>query len=146
MKIISMAEDHLSLLPPLARELIDALGLEAAIAVVKQWGGQRLYVPECPADDHPITALLGADLARRIGFRFPNAFLNIPKCEAVLRARRNAGIVAAAREQSINTVAAQHRLTRRQVFRVLAEARVDGQTADNHQTADDRQPDIFSLL
>jgi Mor family transcriptional regulator len=119
-----------SLLPPLAAELVEALGLDAALALVREFGGQTVYVPAQPPAGHPLTVCLG-EAAAELGARFGREFLPVPKCQALLLARRNAEIVAACQERPVNAVAAQFRLTRRQIFNILAAAGDDPAPADD---------------
>jgi hypothetical protein len=134
-----MAEDHLSLLPPLARELVDVLGIEPTLALVRRFGGQTIYVPLEPKADHPVTLCLGEELARKLGkWTIRGDFIPVPKCEALLRAKRNAGIVTACTDKPINAIAQEHGLTRRQVFRIKAAAQ--------DSLDESPQTDLFSLL
>lgn len=105
-------------LPPFYLDMVEALGAEAADAVVRLFGGQRLYVPTTPPADHPVQRL-GAALAQALAAHYGGETLEVPNLRIVSRRAVIHDMAAAGR--SPNDIAAATGLTHRRVRQVLAE-------------------------
>ena len=116
------------LLPPLLQDFERIIGLAATLDLVRAYGGLRIYIPT-PArvrPDHPIAKIIGVDalmaLAEVYGAEdhFP-----LPKAERAILAVRNARIARAYEtHKTARELAAEHRMTERQIERILAAAGV----------------------
>ena len=125
------------LLSPIVREFVEVAGIDAALKLVKRYGGTRLWFPVDPAPDHALIVLLG-DAGYRLCERFAREWLDIPKCERALRAVRDSAIVdALIQGRTWASVAREHNLTERQVGNIAAKYR--------HHLPDP-QADLFGLL
>jgi len=123
-----------TLLPPTIQEIVDIVGLEAALKVVNAYGGTRVWFPEVPAPDHHLVKILG-DAAYVLCQRFALNWLTIPTCARALRAVRDAAIVEALRQgRTYDEVAREFGLTWRQVANIAARHRAK---------YPDPQPDLF---
>jgi hypothetical protein len=121
--MILSAQDINSLhLPPLLRIIVESMGdLDAAIALVAEFGGQQVYVPKKVGDDHPFVRVGGRIAAEAIvkafgGERiiFPSGKFNPRYLKAVALLREGA---------TLNTVVRATRLHHRQVKRIKSEMR-----------------------
>jgi hypothetical protein len=107
-----------SLLPPQIRELIRILGTEEALRLLKEWGGQRRWVPERPSlASAQLRGLLSQEgLAALCASRFAGLSTDWPKPDkafaqaihAAMRADRAAGATA-------NEIASRYGYTTRSV-------------------------------
>lgn len=77
------------LLPASIRTLIDAVGVEIAMAVVRAYGGRPLYIPSTPSPS--LISTLGIGAAEALCRHYGNEFWGqVPKCQRALIAARNA--------------------------------------------------------
>ncbi|ADZ72419.1 helix-turn-helix domain-containing protein [Polymorphum gilvum] len=60
-----MAGDH-SYLPGILVEIAEVAGIDAALKLAAEKGGQTVYIPSHASDDHWLTATVGWDAAARI--------------------------------------------------------------------------------
>ena len=108
-------------LPQSAAEIVEVVGVEAALRLVEAWGGIRLYVPQQMPEDHLLVSALGRAEAGQLADRYGGETIQIPRCLHALRAVRNAHI---RRERydgaSPALLALRYRLTERQVYSILA--------------------------
>ena len=108
-------------LPILIRELEELVGLTAALEVVAEWGGQRVYIPERLKPEHSLVRLLGDDAAAAVSARYSGEHLFIPKCAALMRAERDRQIrERRANGESLRALAAAFDVTMRHVCRIVA--------------------------
>lgn len=71
----------MSALPDLAGVLADLaedVGRTGALALAREFGGTRVYVPESMTEDHRLAALLGVGPASRLSWRFGGETIEIP--------------------------------------------------------------------
>ena len=118
--------DDIALLPPLLQDFVRLIGLPATLALVRAYGGLRIYIPS-PARAHPEHAL-----AQHIGHQALQALAQVygseshfalPKATHALTALRNRRIARAyASSQTARALAAQYNLTERHVERIVAAA------------------------
>ena len=55
------------------------IGFSATIRLIEWYGGRHVYVPETPADDHPLALLLGAAALRALSREFGSTMIWVPK-------------------------------------------------------------------
>lgn len=109
------------LLPQSLAEVIDAVGMAPAMALVERAGGTRVYVPERIDGEHPLAQWMGLDAAQALVERFGTDTLDVPRCLAGMRMVRDRRIRAERRAgASIRDLALRYRLTMRQVYTILA--------------------------
>lgn len=106
-------------LPGGAQELADVIGLAALFALVEWRGGIRLWVPAEPSAE--MIAVIGEAPAARLCAEYAGERLVIPKCDAAVRAARDAEIVARFRAGTpAAELATEYRIALRQVRRIVA--------------------------
>ncbi len=123
-------------LPASLAEIIDAIGIAAALKLVERYGGTRVYVPseETITVTHPLACAIGLEAARKLARVRGREYLDVPRCAAYVRAIRNAAIRDGLAEASAAELARQYCTTRRNIFRIAAA----GDDASN-----DPQSDLF---
>jgi hypothetical protein len=119
-----------SLLPPQIRELIRILGTEEALRLLRQWGGQRRWVPAQAdlASDQLRSMLSAQGLAALCVSRFGGVSTDWTKADKVLMQAIHAGMRAdRAAGATANEVASRYGYTTRSV-RAIAPCRPDSDT------------------
>lgn len=114
----------IDLLPPLLQEFERLVGLRATMALVKGWGGLRVYfpTPDRLTEDHPYAKAIGLEALKKLAQEYGGLpHFQLPKAERALQAVRNARIAADyATSKTARQIAAEHGLTERQVVRLVA--------------------------
>ena len=124
------------LLPPLLQDFERLIGLAATLDLVRKYGGLRIFIPT-PArvnPEHALAQIIGVapliELAKVYG---GEAHFALPKAEKALLAVRNARICHAYQHhKTARELALEHRLTERQIERIVAAAGVTA-PLDRHQ-------------
>lgn len=110
-------------------ELIEVIGMPAAILLSEAFPGVRVFVPVTIAADHPIATAIGVDVAAKLSKRYGSDILIVPK--RAMRQKRNARLVeeylggASARE-----LALRYRLHEFTVYAIVAAAGARRQQMD----------------
>lgn len=119
--------------------VVEAVGLDAALVMAREYGGMSLYIRKEPRDDDPLVLLLGFDAARAVCQRLGHGLFTVPKCQALANARRNADILARYRGgEYVNDLVLRYGLHRAQLFRILAGG--DGAAQPGADAADAAAP------
>lgn len=126
------------LLPPLLKRIVRAVGLPAALRLLKARGGTRYCVPVSPTglilefmDSRQATALI-----RELG---ATEHVSLPKADKALLELRNAQIrLEYAAGDSLLTLALRYNLTTRHVLNI-----VRGTDREEDEAADLEQGDLF---
>lgn len=111
-------------LPESIRELVDHIGLEGALVLVKAYGGTVLRVPVGKRKDGKmyvsLVELLGEQTADVLVRVYGAGIMVVPRCADALRMARNAEMIAKY-DSGIPApkLARQYRLTDRQVRAIL---------------------------
>jgi hypothetical protein len=101
------------------KEFITVIGPQAAHKLVADFGGRRLYVPQLPHPDDPISTSIGFLAATKLARIYGSDRVEIPNPPP----RRMQILALRAVGCSVDAIASQLRCTRRRVFQVLAESR-----------------------
>lgn len=114
----------IDLLPPLLQDFERLVGLKATMAMVRVYGGLRVYFPtvDRAQADHPYAALIGLDNLLKLSQEYGGQqHFQLPKAERALLAVRNARIAADyGSDKTAREIAAEHGLTEGQVVRIVA--------------------------
>ena len=115
-------------LPPLLAEIAEVAGLDAALTLAEELGGQKIYMPtaERLRDTHNLAEMLGFDAARKLAARYGGDMLEIPlgpACSETRLRRRIARMIESG--ASSNAIAAACGVTFRTVTRHRAKTRGD---------------------
>jgi hypothetical protein len=117
-----------SLLPPVLRGLVEAIGFDLTLQLLRARGGQRVHIPV--QSSAWLLNLLGPKATRILCERWGGQELDLPKHDKIAVQLRNAAIRADRETHSLNALAARYGLTRRHILNVA-------------RTEDDGQPDLF---
>lgn len=112
-------------LPASLRELVEVIGLPAALALVEHWGGIRLWVPVELRDDHPLIARLGRDAAERLVQHYAGETISVPRCAAALRRMRDRRIRERYQHETAASLAREYGCTERWIWYVVSRAGED---------------------
>lgn len=108
-------------LPDSIADLADIVGFDGALVIVDHWGGlEKLWVPSNMTPDHQIAQAIGLDKATALAHHYRGDYLGpIPRCQAAIRAARNAQILAlTAHGHSAAKLARRFGLTTRQIWSI----------------------------
>ena len=100
-------------------ELIAIVGEEAALKLVRAFGGTRLYVPHSPEPNDLLASTIGHFAATKLARIYGGDRVDVPNPPP----RRIRIMQLRATGMSVDAIARELRCTRRRVFQVLAEAR-----------------------
>lgn len=119
----------IELLPKVLQEFVRLIGIQATMLMVEKFGGLRIYIPLNPTPDHHFAQLIGFDNLVKLSevYGLEDHF-ELPKAERALKALRNAKIRAEFGPKSIRQLAHEHKLTERQVTRIVGSSANDDQS------------------
>lgn len=113
-------------LPPIIREIAELIGEPAALRLVDRYGGFTIAPSNRRAE---IAQHIGTEAAQRLAFHFKSSVsVYIPKCQAAIRAERDASLVAHFDEltragmsarKAVAELAGQYLVGERRVWRIL---------------------------
>lgn len=117
----------MELLPQSIRDMADVIGATAALALVRAYAGRQIKVPKGLGDSgvmrFRLVSIMGENAAVQFMRNYGGQVMAVPRCLAVLLAQRNAGIIADYDNgKTAATLAAEHQLTMRQIFKILKQA------------------------
>ena len=119
-------------IPALLAEIAELCDRQAAMRLLAEFGGQRIYIPKNPGARSPLVGAVGAAFAQKIAAHYGGDYIEVPSANpARARARRIARAVAES-NASANDLAREHKVTRRWVNKLRARF-----------GADDDQPGLF---
>ena len=96
------------------------VGLEAAMAISKTYGGRRLYIPRKSRPNHQLIPLIGIEKLEALCHHYDGERLKIPRCDMALKYIRNREIRAAYGPVSLSKLAARYNISESQVLRIVA--------------------------
>lgn len=111
-------------LPASLQDIAEIVGFRAALKIVEQWGGIRLWVPDRVTAEHPLARVIGLAAARKLCASWCRSTeIPIPRAARRLIALRNARICADfAAGVSAPRLARREGLTERMVRYIIAAA------------------------
>ena len=103
-------------------EIVDAIGLPAALELVRAFGGVRIYLPHPDniAADNPVARVIGVEAARKLSALWPQERPYLPRAIDYLRRQRNQQLRQDYRTISASQVALKYQLTERQVYEIVS--------------------------
>jgi Mor family transcriptional regulator len=128
--------DDYSFLPAIIQELEQLIGLPAALQLVENFPGVKVYVPKGDLpDDHRLCEIVGIANAAKLVQEYAGELLDIPRCLVIMRTKRNTDLRKKydAGTHSARDLALEYSLTERHVWNIL------GSPSDE----DDRQLTLF---
>jgi len=110
----------LDMLPREVSTMVSLVGMTAAMAIAKTYGGRRLYVPRKAHPNHQLARLIGLEKLEALCRHYDGERLKIPKCAKALAHVRNQEIRAAYGPVSLSKLAARYNLSENHVLRIVA--------------------------
>lgn len=77
-----MAPDLDTRLPASLADVADTLGLEVALKIISEFGGQEIKFPKLPDDDHPVIVALGKEDGYAVCQFLTGCFIYVPHMKA----------------------------------------------------------------
>ena len=116
--------DEVDVLPSTARELVEVMGLDATIDLVKSFGGDDLKIPEVVNGTSRMWDILvqtvGPEAAEKLVRRYAGTPIYVPTCRIALLAHRDREIVRRFDDgEPFDVLRREYKLTRRHLYRVL---------------------------
>ncbi|MCA0213117.1 MAG: hypothetical protein LCH79_08075 [Proteobacteria bacterium] len=109
-----------NLLPKLLQDFVRLIGLQATMLLVERFGGLRIYIPLHPTPEHHFAQLIGFDNLVKLAGEFGReTHFELPKAQQALLAVRNAKMRSEYGPKSLRVLAAEYKLTERQVTRIV---------------------------
>lgn len=126
------------LLPQLLQDFERLIGLPATLDLVRVYGGLRIYIPtpERVRPEHQLAKVIGEDRLKALAEVYGGEdHFTLPKAERAILALRNARIAHAyGHHKTVRELAREHRLTERQIERIVAAAGVSAPTDRRQST------------
>ena len=107
-------------LPSSAQDLVELIGLDAALELIKARGGTQVRLPKTATPEHYLTGIIGYEALETLCTVYGGDTLEPPRCVNALRALRDAAILRDHREgQTIAALALKNQMTERGITKVL---------------------------
>ena len=111
-------------LPATARELVEVIGIDATIDLVKMFGGDDLKIPEVVNGTSRMWDILvetvGPHAAEKLVHRYAGTPIYIPTCRMALIAHRDREIIQRFDAgEDFDKLRREHKITRRHLYRIL---------------------------
>lgn len=121
-----MIPEHIdtSLLPESIRDMTDIIGISAALRIVEERGGIRLYVPKALSDSHWLADLIGTEALAALIEIYAGEEIEIPRCAAALKAMKDQEIANA--KGSVAEIARRYGYTERGIRKIRRRVEVQG--------------------
>lgn len=114
-------------LPRVLKEIAEVVGLPAADALSRRWGGQKLYIPKNPKKDGELMQLLGTPAASALGHHFGGEVLTIPFGSEAWRALRHQEIQRRYKRESAAEIARDFGMHERSIHRIVRSGRLSSE-------------------
>lgn len=112
-------DDMLNLLPSRTQELVDVIGLPAALKLVELHGGRHIWVPTNASEKHWLNEQIGMEAFTQLCAYYGYSTLEIDKCAALIRAVRDKTILEEFNHGMTNyQLATKYNTTERQIRRI----------------------------
>lgn len=111
-------------LPLTARELVEVIGIDATIDLVKMFGGDDLKIPEVVNGTSRMWEILaetvGPQAAEKLVQRYAGTPIYIPTCRLALITHRDRAIIQRFDAgEPFDKLRREHKITRRHLYRIL---------------------------
>lgn len=118
---MNLDESDMHLLPPSMQWLVKAVGLTAAMKLVKSHGGGTpIYIPMTVQLDHRLLYLIGMEAYTALVAEYGGDYLEVPRCDRALRVLTYRNIRREyADGVSQNTLALKYEFTVRHIREIL---------------------------
>jgi hypothetical protein len=108
--------DGQDLLPKRTAELVQVVGFEVAMVLVKQFGGTHLNIPKKAKSQHPLVSSIGIEAFEKLCCYYGGTKLEIDLCSDLINQKKEQLILAALKAGKTNAqLARQFNTTERQI-------------------------------
>jgi Mor family transcriptional regulator len=103
--------------------LYKIIGYDAMIALVKKWGGRRLYVPlDYKGIEHPIVKCIGIDAAKTLSWKHAVEHISVPTMMIIENAKRDKNIADWRKKgRTVEAISKKFKIGERRVRDILVE-------------------------
>lgn len=110
-----------ALLPNSLRDIADAIGFDKVMLIVREYGGQRLWIPKQPTLDWALLPIFDYDFdaAYKLAKLCGGSQLEIPSCKFLELEERNQRIRCDRATHSIEALAKKYNLYRGSIRKIL---------------------------
>jgi len=121
-------------LPQQVRQIERVVGMQAALQLVRHYGGVRLYVPCNMTPDHILAKMIGFEAAVKLAAEYGGMqHFDIPRAAGALRLVRNREIAEKfIKGKTLRQLALEYMMTERAIQKILADC---GASQDDRQAA-----------
>lgn len=126
-------------------QLIRAIGLPATHALVRRFGGTRIYLPlpEHISADHAIARVVGVEAARALARLWPQERPHVPRPPAWFYAERDSQIHDDFKTLSMPQMVEKWSMTERRLYQILAKEPAPSPVRSGTSTAQQGQGRLF---
>ena len=112
------------------KDIVEAIGLPAALKFVERFAGLRLYFPQPRhlTQDHAIVQTIGMEAASKLVKLWPQEYVCAPTARAHLLAERNRALRLDYETLSASACARKYRISERMVYRIVSSPAADAVT------------------
>lgn len=96
------------------------IGIAAAMAICKEYGGRRLYMPRKHTAGHHLASLIGLKNLEKLSAHYCGQRIKIPMCAMAEKHQRNQKILATYGPISTAKLAKLNNLSEGQILRIVA--------------------------
>jgi len=126
MNLQSINQDYL---PPSVQDLVDVIGLNAALIIVEKRGGIRLCVPTKTSNDHWLLKDIGLESFTKLVAVYAGDEIVVPRCVIAMRILREKEIANST--ESIAELARRYGYTERGIYKL--KRRILDEKSDDQQ-------------
>jgi Mor family transcriptional regulator len=109
-------------LPKSLLDIIDIIGIDSAIEIVKIAGGTTISIPATVIRKHFLYKALGREKFTALIYHYQGCRIEIPRCLRLINEVRNKKILQDSNSMSKNQIATKYGLTSRWVRHILSSA------------------------
>lgn len=121
---LMLTPDECALLPKRVAELVQVIGLSAALVLVKEFGGTHLNIPAKAKPDHKLVAYIGLPAFEKLCYYYAGTKLEIDLCAGIINKQKEQLIINGITAGRTNAVLArQFGTTERQIRRIKERTR-----------------------
>jgi len=91
--MLTVDDEVLGLLPKRVTELVDVVGMVAALKLVEAYGGQHLWIPSKAHPKHFLAGLIGMEALGKLSAVYGDQTMDFDRCAALLRAVKDKTIL-----------------------------------------------------
>lgn len=120
------------LLPDSLKDIAQAIGFEKVMILVREYGGQRIWIPRQPTLDWVVVGLLGYEAAYSLSYLVGGSQIEVPSCRFLSIEERNQRIRCDRATHSIEALARKYNLRREWIRKILRSSSGDTALACQH--------------